>query len=189
MSTSSEQAGTSAAALAIDPSDVSNGYYPHLRKVGPEDPEFLDIISWLKSKGAPAKTVLQAQRAQTVDGPGKWLPAEIAFETESGAVLRLDAALVFHFPHVALVELKQFFRFGDPARLELYPGPRQPVGYVSISPIGVEWPEQGERCYRPADSDRFDYGAEYVDRTGRYHRERRRWVFVSFAVWVKQDEV
>jgi hypothetical protein len=171
---------------AIDPHDVANGFYPHLRKVGPEDAEFLDILSWLKSKGAPGNTVLQAQRAQTADGsPGRWMPAEIVFEA-NGARMRLDAALVFNFPHVALVELKQCFGFGNAAQLEFYPGPRQPVSFVPLSPIGAAWPEQGEDCYRPADADRFDYGAEYVDASGRYLKERRRWVFVSFGVWVEQ---
>jgi hypothetical protein len=186
MSTVSEQTDATPAGPSVDPRDISNGFYPHLRKVGPEDPEFLDILSWLKSKGAPAKTRVQARRAQTVDGPGQWLPAEIVFETESGSVLRLDAALVFNFPHVALVELKQIFRFGDPSILELYPGPRQPVGYLSVSPIGAAWPEQGEDCFRPTDADRFEVGAQYMDSTGRYQKERRRWVFVSFSVWVKQ---
>jgi len=171
---------------SIDPHDVSNGFYPYLRKVGPEDTEFVDIVSWLKTKGAPAKTSLEAQRAQTVDGPGHWLPAEIVFEAENGAKLRLDAALVFNFPHVALVELKQFFAFGNPSVLEFYPGLRQPVGYVSVSPIGAAWPEQGANCYRPADTDRYEYGAEYVDSTGRYRKERRSWVFISFGVWVKE---
>ena len=186
MSTVSEQTGAMPAGPAVDPQDVSNGFYPHLRKVGPEDPEFLDILSWLKAKGAPAKTRLEAQRAQTVDGPGRWLPAGIVFETTDGNILHLDAALVFNFPHVALVELKQFFRFGDPSVLELYPGPRQQVGYISVSPIGAAWPEQGDDCFRPADTDRFEYAAQYVDASGRYQKERRRWAFVSFGVWVKQ---
>ena len=175
-----------AVSLSIDPHDVANGFYPHLRKVGPGDAEFLDVVSWLKSKGAPAKTSLDAQRAMTVNGPGKWMPAEIIFAGENGAVLRLDAALVFNFPHVALTELKQFFRFGDPTVLEWYPGIRQPVAYVAVSPIGAAWPEQGPDCYRPTDADRNDYGAEYTDATGRYRKERRSWVFVSFGVWVKQ---
>ena len=175
--------------VSIDPQDVSNGYYPHLRKVGPGDPEFLDVISWLKSKGAPRQTELYASRAQTVDGPGRWLPAQIRFHGENGMEISLDAALVFNFPHVALVELKQFFAFGNPNVLEFYPGIRQPVAYVITSPIGAPWPEEGANCFRPADSDRNDYGAEYIDTTGRYRKVRRSWVFVSYGVWIKDGAV
>jgi hypothetical protein len=173
---------------SIDPKDISNGFYPHLRKVGPLDPEFLDIISWLQSKGAPRKTSLAADRSQTVDGPGRWMPAQITFESEEGNQLRLDAAMVFNFPHVALTDLEQFFRFGNPSVLEFYPGLRQTVSFITISPVGAAWPEQGENCFRPADSDRLEFGAEYIDQTGQYRKDRRTRMFVSYGVWVKTTD-
>lgn len=170
---------------SINLTDISNGFYPHLRKVGVDNPEFLDVVAWLKSKGAPRKTTLMAQHTETPDGPGRWLPTQIVFDNENGPTLGLDAAMVFNFPHVALVDLKNFFGFGNPAVTELYPGIRQTVGYVQISPIGAAWPEQGENCYRPADSDRSDYGAEYIDQTGHYRKNRQSWAFISYGVWVK----
>jgi len=185
MSTVTELFGVVPTDGSIDPNDISNGFYPHLRKVGPSNPEFLDVVSWLKSKGAPRKTSLVAKRAEALDISGRWMPTEIVFAADNGTVLGLDAAMVFNFPHVALVDLKVFFGFGNPSLTELYPGIRQTVGYVQISPIGAAWPEQGENCYRPADSDRSEYGTEYIDQTGHYRKDRHSWAFISYGVWVK----
>lgn len=173
---------------SIDPNDISNGFYPHLRKVGPTNPEFLDVIAWLKSKGAPPNTDLKAERSMTVDGPGRWMPAQISWSMADGSMrpLGLDAAMMFNFPHVALTDLQQYFGFGNPNVLTFYPGLRQPVSFITVSPIGTAWPEQGANCFRPADSDRSDYGAEFIDQTGRYRKEQRSWMFVSYGVWVKQ---
>jgi hypothetical protein len=168
----------------IDPNDIANGFYPHLRKVGPDNPEFLDVLAWLTSRGAPAAAKIRAQRALTANGPGRWLPAELTYESAQGSVV-FDAALVFNFPHITLVELKNYFHFGDASVWETYPGPRHPAAYVTLSPIGAAWPEQGDNCFRPAPTDRYDYGAEYVDPTGRYRKERRMWAFFALGVWVK----
>jgi hypothetical protein len=169
----------------IDPKDISNGFYPYLRKVGPTDPEFLDVIEWLKSKGAPAATHLVPHWAPAINGPGGPLPTGIVWESLSGTSTELDAAMVFNFPHVALVELKHLFGFGDPNVLEFYPGPRKAVSYLEASPIGEAWPEQGQGAFRPAANDSFAYGDEFTDSTGRFRKERRQWAYLSYPVWLK----
>jgi hypothetical protein len=172
-----------------DPKDLANGYYPHLRKVAVDDPEFLDIQSWLVSKGAPRFSRYFVPQGVSWFNEKAILPTEMVWEgakKEANGLLRLDAALVFNFPHVALVELKKAFGFGDPNVLEMYPGFRQPVQYVLRSPIGAPWPEKGENAYRPSEADREPYGAVYADPTGRYVKERHSWAFISYGVWIKQ---
>jgi hypothetical protein len=168
-----------------DPRDLANGYYPHLRKVGEADPEFQDVLAWLERKGAPRHSRLFATRGVSTDGSPSLLPTQIEWRS-SGFETHLDAALVFNFPHVALTELQRLFGFGNPNVLEFYPGLRQPVAYVWRSPVGEAWPQQGPNAYRPADGDRSEYGSEYVDQTGRYRKEKRHWMFVSYGVWLKQ---
>jgi hypothetical protein len=169
----------------LNPDDLSNGHYPHLRKVGAEDPEFLDVVSWLEHKGAPPFTRFYVPKGLSLDGANAILPTEMHWESSGRETLKLDAALVFNFPHVALTELKRHFGFGDPNVLEMYPGPRQPVSFVTVSPIGESWPEQGSGVFRPASADHYEYGAVYVDPTGEYRKEKRHWAFVPYGVWVK----
>jgi len=174
---------------AFDPRDLSNGHYPHLRKVAVDDPEFLDIQNWLASKGAPRFSRFFVPKGLGLAGDNLILPTELHWagaSGEAGDTLKLDAALVFNFPHVALVELKKVFGFGNPNVLEMYPGYRQPVEFVVKSPIGAAWPERGENAFRCSEADREPYGAVYQDATGRYVKEKRYWAFISFGVWVKQ---
>jgi hypothetical protein len=180
-----EAAGESSREGQYDRTDLSNGFYPHLRKVGEADPEFQDVLSWLASKGAPRHTRLFAPRGVSTDGSPSLLPTQIEWKM-NGFEAVLDAALVFNFPHVALTELKQAFGFGNPNVLEYYPGLRQPVAYVWRTPVGEAWPQQGPNAYRPASGDRSEYGTEYVDQSGRFRKEKRHWMFVSYGVWVKQ---
>lgn len=179
---------------SYDPRDLSNGHYPHLRKVAIDDPEFLDIQRWLTSKGAPPYTRLFVPKGLGVAGDNLILPTEMHWdqrdrqEWEDGprdATLKLDAALVFNFPHVALVELKHYFHFGNPNIVEMYPGLRKPVEFVVHSPIGVPWPEKGANAFRPSEFDKEAYGATYHDETGAYRKERFGWAFISYPVWIK----
>jgi hypothetical protein len=174
----------------INPTDLANGYYPHLRKVAVDDPEFLDIQKWLVSKGAPKGWRLDARRGTDPLRGDAILPTEMVWEgapREADGVLRLDAALVFNFPHVALVELKKAFGFGNPNVLEMYPGLRKPVQYVTRSPIGAHWPERGTDAYRPSpDNPRaegFAEGDVYEDATGRYKLTREWSLFARVPVW------
>lgn len=168
-----------------DPRDLANGHYPHLRKLAADDPEFLDIQRWLTSKGAPAYTRLYVPKGLGREGDNLILPTEMHWERNGAETLKLDAALVFNFPHVALVELKQAFGFGNPNVIEMYPGLRKHVEYVVHSPIGVPWPEKGENAFRPSEFDKEPYGATYFDESGHYRKERHGWAFISYPVWVR----
>jgi|RhiMetdeSRZDD1v2_1073273.scaffolds.fasta_scaffold152051_2 hypothetical protein len=168
-----------------DPRDLSNGHYPHLRKVAIDDPEFLDIQRWFTSKGAPAYSRLYVPKGLGVEGDNLILPTEMHWNNQNGETLKLDAALVFNFPHVALVELKHAFHFGNPNILEMYPGLRKPVRYVAQSPIGAPWPERGPNAFRPSEFDKEPYGATYFDATGSYRKDRYGWAFISYPVWIK----
>lgn len=173
---------------SYNPRDLSNGHYPHLRKVAIDDPEFLDIQRWLTSKGAPAFSRLFVPKGLGLEGDNLILPTEMHWDgahTELDGVLKLDAALVFNFPHVALVELKHAFRFGDPNIVEMYPGWRKPVEYVAHSPVGVPWPEKGPNAFRPSAFDQEPYGATYFDEAGAYRKEKHGWAFISYPVWIK----
>lgn len=175
------------AKVDYDPKDLSNGHYPHLRKLAVDDPEFQDILNWFIEKGAPVYSRLYVPKGISIDGSNSVLPTEIHWDNtlEGDSPLKLDAALVFNFPHVALVQLKHAFRFGNPNVTEMYPGLRKTVEYVTHSPIGVAWPEQGENAFRPSQFDKEAYGAIYFDETGSYRKEKRSWAFFSFPVWVK----
>lgn len=170
-----------------NPQDLANGRYPHLRKLAIDDPEFHGILNWFASKGAPAYSRLYVPKGLGLAGDQLLLPTEIHWDnTLSGDnPLKLDAALVFNFPQVALVELKHAFRFGDPNILEMYPGLRKPVEYVTRSPIGVQWSEQGANAFRPSPFDQEPYGATYFDETGSYRKEKRGWAFISYPVWIR----
>lgn len=172
--------------VPFDPSDISNGFYPHLRKVGEADPEFLDVLGWLESKGAPGQLRLYADRGVSTDGSPSILPSQIEF-TRGGQAVSLDAALVFNFPHVALVDLKNAFGFGNPNVLDYYPGIRREVAFIKRpSPIGEHWPEKGANAYRPADFDTLPIGVTWVDSTGSYLKVERGWWVVKYGVWIKQ---
>lgn len=168
-----------------DPKDLSNGHYPHLRKVAIDDPEWLDIHKWLRAKGAPAYTRLYVPKGLGQAGDNLILPTEVHYERGGDETLKLDAALVFNFPHVALVELKHAFGFGNPNQIEMYPGLRKPLKEVRYSPIGVPWPERGENAFRPSVFDTEPYGATYYDESGHYRKERWGWAFISYPVWVR----
>ncbi len=170
-----------------DPRDLPNGHYPHLRKVAIDDPEFLDIQRWFSSKGAPAYSRLFVPKGLGVEGDNLILPTEMHWDKAYGGAetLKLDAALVFNFPHVALVELKHAFGFGDPNIVEMYPGLRKPVEYVAHSPIGAPWPEKGANAFRPSEFDKEAYGAVYHDESGAYRKDRFGWAFISYPVWIK----
>lgn len=171
-----------------DPKDLSNGHYPHLRKVAIDDPEWADINNWLASKGAPPFTRLYVPKGLGREGDNLILPTEMWWEASGKETLKLDAALVFNFPHVALVELKKHFGFGNPNIVEMYPGLRKPVKFVEYSPIGARWPERDENgmaAYRPSELDDEPYGATWHDSTGTYRKERRGWAFISYPVWFR----
>lgn len=168
---------------SLTPGDVANGRYPHLRKVGAGDQEFVDVVLWLKSHGAPCPSRLYVAKGLGLPGDTLSLPTEMHWRLSSGDWLKLDAALVFNFPHVALVELEQAFRFGNPNVVKMYEGPRKPVQFVDASPIGDPWPERCPECYRPSVADKLPYGAKFTDPTGTYEREKWGWAFVSYPVW------
>ena len=172
---------------AYNPQDLANGRYPHLRKLALDDPEFQDILNWFASKGAPPYSRLYVPKGLGLAGDNLLLPTEIHWDnTLSGDnPLKLDAALVFNFPHVSLVELKHAFRFGDPNIVEMYPGLRKPVEYVTRSPIGAPWPEQGGNAFRPSPFDKEPYGVSYFDETGSYRKEKRGWAFISYPIWIR----
>lgn len=170
---------------AYDPKDLSNGHYPHLRKVAIDDPELADILRWFGSKRIPPYTRLYVPKGLGLEGDNLILPTEMHWERNGSETLKLDAALVFNFPHVALVELKQAFGIGNPNIIEMYPGLRKPVEYVLRSPIGVPWPERGENAFRPSEFDKEPYGATYFDESGHYRKERHGWAFISYPVWVR----
>lgn len=169
---------------SYDPNDLSNGHYPHLRKVGINDPELVDILNWFRSKGIPPYTRLYVPKGLGREGDNLILPTEMHWERSGAETIKLDAALVFNFPHVALVELKHAFG-GNPNIIEMYPGLRKPVSYVRYSPIGVPWPEKGENAFRPSVFDTEPFGATYFDETGHYRKERHGWAFISYPVWVR----
>jgi len=169
----------------FDPRDLSNGHYPHLRKVDIDDPEWGAVLEWLYSKGAPRFTRLFVPKGLGQAGDNLILPTELHWERAGAETLKLDAALVFNFPHVALVELKQAFGFGNPNIIEMYPGLRRPAEYVVRSPVGVPWPEKGENAFRPSEFDKEPFGAVYFDQSGHYRKERHGWAFISYPVWVR----
>ncbi len=167
--------------------DVANGYYPQLTKVDLNSPEFLSVVEWLVSKGAPVPKA-SVIAAINPGGAGHLMPTNLVFSNAAGSSLESDAALVFNFPHVTLVELKNAFGFGDSKVLEFYPG-RQATNVpapVVASPIGVAWPEQGPNAFRPSADDHFPIGATYSDASGTYFKDFYQWVFVTCPVWRKK---
>ena len=168
-----------------DPRDLSNGHYPHLRKLAIDDPEFADILQWLDSKTGCGAPTLYVPKGLAITGDNPILPTELHWKTEGDTPVKLDAALVFNFPHVALTELKVAFGKGNPNVLEFYPGLRKPVDFIFHSPIGAPWPEKGPNAFRPSEYDKEAYGTIYADSTGRYSKEREGWAFITFPVWRK----
>ena len=172
-----------------NPKDLANGYYPHLRRLALNDPEWNDILSWFVSKGIPNYTKFYTPKGiDPVVNAVVMLPTEIHWEKSGAETLKLDAALVFNFPHVALVELKNYFGVGDPRVLEMYPGLRKPLVEVARNPIGAPWPERGPNAFRPSAEDNFEYGAVVTTPAGTFTKERRGWAFISFPVWVRREE-
>lgn len=159
--------------------DVANGYYPHLKPIGINDPEFTAVVEWVKSKGAPEPRVLVSASAL-----GSLLPTELVFDNGRGAVLRADAAMFFNFPHITLTELKNVFGFGDPKVSEYYTVAREPKPTIiaaDASPIGEPLPQLGPNAFRPNDSDRLPVGTKWQG----YTKELRAWAFFEFPVWIK----
>lgn len=176
----------------FNPNDLSNGHYPHLRRLAVDDPEFLDIQFWLTAKGAPRFSRFFVPKGLGLGGDNLILPTEMWWEGapgEAGGALKLDATLVFNFPHVALVELKKAFGFGDRNILEMYPGYRKPLPLVIPAVIGAHWPERGANAYRPHEAnpraEGFNPGDTYRDATGSYIFTRERSLFSSVPVWRK----
>ncbi len=182
----------------IDPRDVGNGYYPYLRRVGPTDLEFLDIIAWLQLRGAPKDVTLVADN----DGwTGKPLPARVRFsiagspdalknnvlDGSNSLIYNEDALQMYNFPDNTLIGLKVFFKFGDPSVREFYPGLRQTVGYVVVDPIGIEWPsENGFHGSRVDNMNTFPEGAKFTRADGTYEKIGRRFAFFNIEpVWRK----
>lgn len=171
--------------------DLANGYYPHLRKLAADDPEWVDILAWFSSKGIPAYTQFATPRGiDPVKNLVVALPTEIHWNKPGAETLKLDAALVFNFPHVALVELKNYFSVGNPAAIEMYPGLRKPIVELPQNPIGAPWPEKGPNAFRPSDSDQrnpLPYYSEVSVGGDRFIKERHGWVFVTYPIWVRQS--
>lgn len=166
--------------------DLSNGFYPYLRKFGMDDPEFLDILSWLQSKGAPAFLLNVYANMQ-----GQKMPTQIIWDDGKGKALEMDAAIVYNFPHVALVDLKAYFEFGNPMITELYAGYRAPAKFVSVPVMGAAWPEESEArgvpCFHTVPHDGLNDGATYIDSKGSYLKVGRKFAFFTIeSVWVKQ---
>lgn len=180
-----------------DPKDLSNGHYPHLRRVSEDDPEWKDIHQWFASFGIPRYARLVAPKGLAAPGDNPIMPTNIQWTRHGapadgtqdvGDVKNLDAAMVFNFPHIALEELLEFYGKPKHATAQMYPGIRKPVKFVEYSPIGARWPERdeaGAEAYRPSQLDSEPYGAAWTDATGTYRKERRGWAFISYPVWVK----
>lgn len=190
---------------SIDPNDLGNGWYNHIRHVGPDDPEFLNILGWLILKGAPKDVILIAEPVNNPSDPNRFGPASLRFsepaavqalknEDSARKTYDLDASQAFNYPRTALIGLKVFFGFGNPNLLEDYPGIRQPLQYVEASPLGFPWPEQSTIYGRPAfhgsgvdNINKYPEDSVYTDSSGSYKKIQRKWAFFNAEpVWVKQ---
>ena len=189
--------------LAVGPkvneADLGNGYYPHLRKVGAADPEFLDVLAWLRSNGIPWHVRIFTPKGTDPAGFVTLMPDEIHWtkgdagdtagrpDLPEKGIKILEAALVFNFPHVALEELLEFYGLPKNTTHQMYPGPRKAVATIDQSPIGEAWPDRpGD--FRPSAYDQANplpYGTVWTDGTGSYVREKRGWAFVGYAAWKK----
>lgn len=107
-----------------DPKDLSNGHYPHLPKVAIDDPRLIGILVWLLSKGIPPLTRFYTPKSVGPHVPARFMPTEIHWERPHAETVKVDAVLMYNFPHITLVELKQAFGIGNPNILEMYPGPQ-----------------------------------------------------------------
>lgn len=169
--------------------DLGNGFYPQLRQVGAEDPEFKAVLAWLGSNGAPPITKIEAQKAACISSmpctpkPGGYMPAEVWFHDSKHGDLSLDAVLVYNFPHVALIDLENFYAFGDPKVLKWFNAPREPVKTISLAPVGEPWPDQCAKCFRAADTDSLEIGSRYEDTRGVFRKVRFWWAFFPQARW------
>lgn len=185
------------AEAVYNPNDLANGYYPHLRKVSVNDPEWAGIHEWFASFGIPKYARLVAPKGIAAPGDNPTMPTNVQW-TRNGApaegtqdvgdVKNLDAAMVFNFPHIALVELIEFYGKPAPRVVPMYPGPRKRIAYVEYSPIGQRWPERdenGQTAFRPSVLDNEPYGATWTDASGVYRKERKGWAFISYPVWFK----
>lgn len=182
----------------VNEADLGNGFYKQLSTPVALDDGYRDKLRWLGSQCSRLPTLIQLI-AQSSDGDvtdSNGLTADLPTVIQFGSIesgLRLEAALVGLFPHIARVELINHFGGGNPGDTVMYtpPPPPQPDGQPS--PIGARWPERdatvGGVAYRPALDNPmakpFKEGDVYSDATGNY-RLTHIWVpFVYAAVWVK----
>ncbi len=178
-------------------SDLSNGYYPHLRTVGPDDPEFLDVLKWIYSKGIPPYTRLFTPKGLDPHGFKSDMPVEIHWtkgdvgdttgRPDVAGIKILEAAMVFNFPHIALEELLVFYGLPKHTTHQMYPGPRKPVAVIDQNPIGEPWPDRpGD--FRPSAFDQqnpLPYGTVWTYGGASYRKEKGGWAFISYTYWRK----
>lgn len=175
-----------------DPGDISNGFYPALRKVGYDDGELRAKLEWLVQAGAPNPVRIKSEGASCVQlspctpNAGSFMPAGIWF-AKNGRELQLDLTLVFNFPSTALTDLETFYSFGNTAIRKVYVGPVIPVKIVLLTPVGEAWPDKcPDLCFRAAAGDNYPYDFIYTDASGQYVKERTFWAFFpTGALWRK----
>ncbi len=170
------------------------GYYNYFDN--PPDParaevaeRMRQVLSWLLRHGVPKSPLLTSQVRQLPPelGGRVYTTWDWVFRHPEKDPFPHDLGLALNAPAVLLVQLKEYYGFGDPRVWEPYPDPElkpDEVVVVVKNPLGAER-APGE--YSPARGDRLPVGAAVTVDGVRYRKERRYWAFVPYAVWVRDD--
>jgi hypothetical protein len=174
-------------AEVLNPNDLANGYYNNISKVNVA--RVYEVYSWMKGHcpSLPPFKFVTPKGIDPLVNAVKPLPTEMHFPaiSEADNTLKLDAAMVGTYPHVALVEVKNTYKCGDPNVLVYMPSKSPANNEVFVSPVGEAWPEKGLNAYKPKPNDFSAYGSSYTDCSGVYEKQRRWNVFIPYGVWVK----
>jgi len=170
--------------IVVDEFDLANGYYIHLPPVSLDQLE--KVLGWFDALGIPEETGYWTGKGTDPSlNEEKYLPTEVQWSKDGFEDLFLDAALVYNFPHVARVELLNYFGFPGADVLVMYPGVRDTIMFTDVDPIGEWWPEQNG--YKPAKGDTLPEGSVFTKYGMQYQKIGRQVAFYRYQVWIPTD--
>jgi len=161
-------------AQAVNPRDVSNGWYRGLAPVTAEmvKAPIACLLAELKDEGfdLPDPELYAEPVGWRTPGWPDLTPAEIHW-TYQGRRASTDAVMTYYGPQVAFVDIVRELRLPIPLDSYRWTCEYQKeiptVGTVE-NPIGDPWPEKGGEWYRSNLKDKFTPGARYTDQRGTF---------------------